>query len=56
MAGNATFATPLKNAGDRKMRRKNWMTSRAENVGGSLEEEKTVNGLEGEAAEATIGG
>ena len=52
LAGNATFATPLKNAGDRKMRRKNWMTSRAENVGGSLEEEKTVNGLEGEAAEA----
>ena len=39
LAGSATFATPLKNAADRKMRRKNWMTSRAENVGHSLEEE-----------------
>lgn len=52
MAGNATFAPPLKTPGDRKMRRKNWMTSRAENVGSSLEEEKTVNGREGEAEAA----
>ena len=52
LAGNATFAPPLKTPGDRKMRRKNWMTSRAENVGSSLEEEKTVNGREGEAEAA----
>ena len=50
LAGNATFATPLKNAGERKMRRKNWMTSRTENMGSSLDEEKeTVDGADGEA-------
>ena len=50
LAGNATFATPLKNAGERKMRRKNWMTSRTENMGSSLDEEKeTVNGAGAEA-------
>ena len=51
MAGNATFATPLKNAADRKMRRKNWMTSRAENVGSSLEEETPAD-VQGQAAAA----
>ena len=51
LAGSATFATPLKNAADRKMRRKNWMTSRAENVGSSLEEETPVQGQAAAAAE-----
>ena len=40
LAGNATFAKPIKDAGDRKMRRKNWMTSGS----CSIEEEKDVNG------------
>ena len=50
LAGNATFATPLKNAGERKMRRKNWMTSRTENMGSSLDEDKeTVDEAKAEA-------
>ena len=54
LAGNATFATPLKNAGERKMRRKNWMTSRTENMGSSLDEEKeTVDGAGAEAEEVS---
>ena len=55
LAGNATFAKPLKNAGDRKMRRKNWMTSG--DVGCSMEEEEqNTNGQEAEAEVAEAAG